>query len=529
MFLDALGVLAAQAGVAFVAEGEPLSPVLSGMKAQDLPSGTATLSATVAKLAAAYDYRAERRGNVFVLKKRYTDPKDLPGVTLEECRLSMRDALHLLAPFSPGFTSPAPSQDPRIKWLIASLTAEQLRAMADRPRGLPVAVLDARQQAQIWRFALHIYVQYPERDAKAALAQLDCVLDPKTTFGWGDQDGQRVFGYEGPLATARGPRVSFCPLLDQGTSAVAGPDGTLRLSLTNPPDAGATDSPVPLPAARRAALGTTLGAAVALLNARPGGAAKLAVDEALSAKPVTVVGAEAAPPAAVLRALADVYGLLVKEEKEEGGDVLRVTRYRRRAVTDVAGLPDALRRVFPEPLVRALRVDDLDAVRAQRRDDLSRTASKKAGETGADPPAMPLNRESGLATAIRHQERFRLQRQLGAAPDALRVAAVRLLKAGVEPRLKVAPGGRVALGALGGPERMALANALMADCLGQMRTLLGRNPPEYITRFAQTVLLGGVTKDEAEKPKFSLFLAQPPSPDGTISYRSAGFTADYVQ
>lgn len=130
-FEKALNMLAAQGKVAFVAEGLPLRATLPPDKAAELAASSSTpLAAVVEKLALAYDYDATRQGDVFVLKKRYTDPHDLPGLTLEECQLSLQDVVRVLNGFSPPVKRGANDPTGEVAWgVIASLSAQQMDAM----------------------------------------------------------------------------------------------------------------------------------------------------------------------------------------------------------------------------------------------------------------------------------------------------------------------------------------------------------------------------------------------------------------
>ena len=82
-FSDALDALTAQGHVAIVAEGAPLVPRLPKKDTQDL-TAPLPLPKVVTKLAAFFDYDAQEQDNVYILTKRYTDPKEMPCVTLEE-------------------------------------------------------------------------------------------------------------------------------------------------------------------------------------------------------------------------------------------------------------------------------------------------------------------------------------------------------------------------------------------------------------------------------------------------------------
>jgi len=99
-FQRAMASLASQAHVALVAEGVPLKPALSAAEAVNL-TAEMPLDQAVSKMAAAYDYDAQRQGSVFVLIKRYSDSHDLPCVTLAECQRAADDLSDVLNVFNP--------------------------------------------------------------------------------------------------------------------------------------------------------------------------------------------------------------------------------------------------------------------------------------------------------------------------------------------------------------------------------------------------------------------------------------------
>ena len=552
-FAGALTALAAQGRVAFVAEGEPLKAALSEAEVDDhFAEGAAALplSAAVEKVATSYDYDAAlaKGGGLFVLRKRYSDPNDLPGVTLEECRLAVRDVLHVLSRYDPAVLQAGMSDDPALQELMASLSPAQLEALQDKQVRLPVSALSPRQRELVWRFALHAYVQTPTNDLRHVRARFDTVLHRDTWFGWSEMLGLRLFGYEGPQAEPLHPGSYFRPL-SHAHLVQYGPGGSASIAQAprpfnrdgTPNERPHADPTQPTPAdveagKNEAAFGsTTLGAAVAALNARGGDAVKFALDETLAAKPVTVVGGEKAAPARVLAALADAYGLPIKEDKD---GTLRLARPKWRAATTVAALGASIRGVFPDPLVRALRLDALEKLRAEDRAVELRQAQQNAAaaareaarqEAGAPRPEptqaqIDAWRAEAMKRWEQQQERSRRWQQLMDRPDTLRVAAMRRLRAGVEPKLKGAPNERVGLEALGGPERRALANILMADCLSSLRGLLGREVPGYITRFDQVVLSGGYGNGPDGKAMFALSLDMP-NPEGTGVRQGPGFAA----
>lgn len=537
-FSDLLDTLSTQANITFIVEGSPFTPALSAEQVKKVSASKVRLSEMVEQVAEAFDYEVTQpSNNLFRMEKRYSDSNDLPGVTLQECRLATRDMLRLLSAWNPKLKAHCP-EDPRVKEFIASLTEEQLQAMAIRSQGLPVSSLSLRQQSQVWQIALHFYVQLPEQDIRAVAAQIDCVLNKNTTFGWSDQRGMRLFGYEGRLRLSDGqPFVYFRPLSHPGR-VMSRADGVVgfitskapsnqpkqflpRDAYHDPTQPGVADTK---PGDAKQHVGTTLGEVVSELNARANGSLSMVVDEALASKPITAIGLEYATPAAILQAAADIYGLRVKKESD---GALRLTRMFWRTPRNIAELPESLRRMFPKPLLRALHIDEIDRVWAQERKERHRRAAQKvAPQNSEDSPSATDKAEEAGKTV----ELIKKRLELKASPTILRIAAVRRLRTGVEPKLETTSNGRVPLTALGEPERTALANVIMADCFQAVNLILSKEPPDYITSFSTTILTGGVGKDPAGKLKFALFLKQPPLPDGTVFFRSAGFSnVDYEQ
>lgn len=530
-FDEALKALAKQANVAFVVEGEPLKSSLSKHEAENMMLDNVRLSEAVRTIAMAYDYDAKRTDKTYVLEKRYTDVNDLPSVTLEECKDSVQDMVRILSVWNPGLAKTC-WFDPDVKTFIASLTQEQLQAMSQKRVGLPVSTMSSDQQKQVWRLALHFYVQRPqEKDISPVLAQIKCAMDEHTMFVKRQLRGLNLFGYEGTLITAGKPYHYFRPLSHPST-VISRADGTVgfityrgsKEPLTDPTDpVGAVPEPGKVATQTKyepSIESTSLGVVVASLSTRQESTVHLAVDETLAAKRVVVIGAETVSPVSVFRALADVYGLRIYKEID---GTLRLTRHQTRPPKDIKSLPDVLRMAFPEPFLRAMHIDKLDEMWTERRQEVM-------SAPGNNIESKSMNSTSSLdpdkTTALQNQmeERTKSRKRMESSPFSLRVAAVRRLRVGVEPRLDESPQARVMATDLSETDRMALACVLMGDCLQGLSRLLSHEPPEYITSFDQTVLTGGVYKDRNQKTKFSLFLEQPPSPNGNVFFRSDGFT-----
>ena len=491
-FLEGLTVLAGQGKVAFVAEGVPLWPTLAPAK---LPgwSGTLPLSEAVDKLAAAYDYAAQRKGNVFVLRKRYTDAHDLPDVTIEECRLAAQDVARLMSPFAPRVPQERGIDPPNTLSLdiLAALSPEQRQAM--QTRQLSVASLSSSQRAVLKRLSLFFYLHSSWDQANEVLIRLD--KTPETRLCFRDlsasKQPERHFGFEFPDKRLGG-RPYFSPFFR-----------VIALNAQTTPPFGIVPTPEPgRDAIDRASAGaTTLDAALTRLNARAAGTAagsgpaRFTADSALGPKTLTLVGDEnewnSTP--ALFSALADVYGLRVITE-EDG--TRRLARYRPRPVRDLADLAAAVHVALPAPLLRAAHEETLNP-------DRIRNPEPQLG-----PNATPEQWKAHLEQKKHILERRRQRFAFVARPDALQREAVRRLRLAVEPLLeKAGPDvAGVPVESLGAREQSAYAVAVTCDLLGEVARKLTPTLPPYVTHLDDAVLAGGPYQDADGETKFGLSL-----------------------
>ena len=200
-FAGAFTELSRQAHVMIVAEDQPLHTALTPGAAAELKLNKdgEPLSALLPKLADAYDYDVQPSGKAFVLKKRYTDAADLPSITVKECALGLAEISRYAESFNPHVPLDEVGKTSVISDLIYSLTPEQLEAMGDNKRGVPVSSLSAIQQEEVQQFVLFFYVQRALRDLPDTLTFLNrTAADPK--FGWHffPQMNARLFGYDSP-------------------------------------------------------------------------------------------------------------------------------------------------------------------------------------------------------------------------------------------------------------------------------------------------------------------------------------------
>lgn len=478
-FTGAIGEVARQARVAFVVEGAPLRPVLPEQEAPDLKV-SAPVSETVSKLARAYGYVSSRDGDVFRLRKRYDDPRDLPDVTLDECERAAQDIRHILMPFRPQVVAAPgaragdlPLIGPTALRLFASLTPEQKRRTRG-DQGLALNALSSEQQKLVRSMALYLYVQTALTDVESFAAYLrrakvSAVLTMKLGAGNSARSGgEGRFGYEVP-----GPKGDlYFSAFDEG---IAVPP--LSQAPTN---AEADTAFVGSESLNRDSV--SLGQLVEQLTER--GPARVTVDDALRARRVLLFGGEAVFAAQVLKAVAFVQGLRVVPG--ENGS-LRLARPTVRVPASVALLPGALRLAVPEPLRRAA-LPDPEPMSLSTAEELNQKL--EAARSDEERQALLQQRREQQQWARRNRK-DRAARLL-----ALRKAAgQRLFMLSRPEREKPGGDGRVPVAALTEPGRNLFAVALMAPLLNGLQFALRQQPPRYITQFDQLSISTESTKN----------------------------------
>jgi len=494
-FAPAFTALAEQAHVTVVAEDQPLHSTLTPQAVAGLKLNKAgePLSVLLPRLAA-YDYDVEPSGKAFLLKKRYTDAADLPSVTVKECALGLEEANRYAENFNPHIPLGFPNKSPVIKDLIYSLTPEQLEAMGDIHRGVPVASLSPVQQQEVQQFVLHLYVQRAINDLPNIIAAISRVVVTDPQFSWrvcaSITDSPfvrrnlgtniRMFGYD---AISNVGKPIFVTLSKPDQVRVDYQGG---IRLTPRQEAGAPDAqwqiapgdmtdPLPVRANAPPPVSASLAEIVARLNARAADSPKdnglkVTVEPYLAPKRAAVFGEVWATPRQELTALADVYGLRVFKDDPAGGhDRLRLTRQTAQVPLDVVALHDSLLRSLPDPLVRAARMH---------------------------PARVPFNPAAPIPPI----------------PDSLSpllVYAVRQIRTAAEPKIRASKEGKVALSALSEQEGRAFAVTLMVDTMESLSDLVSANLPKEFTQFNELRLSGGLHDDQDGKKRLTLLLALP--------------------
>lgn len=472
-FYEAFSTLAQKAHVTFVIESEPLHPMLGPNIPIGLTPKGEPLSTLVPKIAAAYDYETVRSGNVFILTKYFSNPEDIPDVTLAECAQAMDDVALVLAPFNPQFKYGQVEKSPAIQDLLSSLMPEQIAALQDNKHGLAVASLPPNQQQEAEQLVLFLYVQLPLGNTISAMRQIKSIGEAVPVFCrrnlsnlWIkapriDMGGINLFGVEylGVLAG----RTRFIPLSKPNNVSSEGGgigvtwgglnDGKPVLSDNDPTD----PTPPAIPAAPLGAAGSvvnseTLDAIINRLNTRIGGKPKLTVDAALAPKRVAIFGEQFTPPIKILDALAALYGLRVRHSDDEKS--LRLTRRLFQVPLTPEGISLAIQALMPAPLIRAR------------------------------------------------------QNYLGRQPAPLHIAAVRALRTVIEPKLKASKTSRVSLSELSSRENMALAAALMADTAGTLEDAFSQPFPPGVLN-PNILRLIGTVQEKNGRRTIDLHLALP--------------------
>ena len=515
-FEVALQAVASQSHMGVVAEATPLHGRLLPTTPLSLPPNSPT-SVVLGTVAAAYDYDVQRQGNLFVLQKRYSDSNDLPDVTPEECALALDDMAQVLAVLNPGppELGGGPHVTPLLVRVAATLTPAQFQAMEEQTadKGLSVASLSDEQQSLIRRFALTSYIYYIWADVQNALYQLRRVDTTTLSVEKRRQVATQTtrMGDEPPVTrtiiqdTAFGFNIRDFygrPLftqLDENAAFYA---------------ATSDQPPAVLPAAQPGSFSsgdgyTTLGAVIKALNAR---GARVTMPAALQAKTLTVYGAGTADPEQLLKAVAAVYGLRYAKEKDGRK---RLTRPTISVPLTVDGLPDAVRRVLPSPLLRAMHDGELEKANRQQEEWIF----GKTLKTQADLIKM---QQEQYQIAKRYQD-------LRSLPDTLhRTAAARLhasydaemAKQRVMAATKPAgalPTERIPLSSLPAAARSAFAVALTTGTLDDVIHTLGRQAPAWAADVNACYLTGGLHPDPA-RPGVQTFsmMVSPANADGSL-------------
>ena len=500
-FEPALQAVASQAHVTVLAEGLPLHWQQPAVKLRSLPLRSPA-SAAMEALAEDYDYAVQRQGNIVIFLKRYSDKNDLPDVPLEECDEALRDIVTVLKALSPGPPRDqdfgGPSLNPQLVGIAATLTPDQFQAMKQQTadKGLSIASLSDATRSQIHYFVLVNYVRDVMDEVQGARSRLSQACKAGLYVKRSTQVGTRTIqiGNDAPVTQTITQNTSFGFNVYDGIGRVSFDPLDENAAFT----ASASDQMPAPPAAPPMPVGsgdgyTTLGAVAKALNAR---GTRVTVARVLVEKTMTLYRADSIDPEKLLKAISTLYGL--RYFKEEDGRK-QLTRPDISVPLTVAALPDAVRRVLPAPLLRALH------------DGGAAKGYQAEAALTAPPP-------SDLVKWQRQQsEREKKFREWFFLPGALHYIAVADLRAAYDAQLaktnttvkkelaqkqSTPP---IPMSAFPMPARSALALALMTDFLDHVANQMGQQAPDWAANPDACYLTGGLQADPA-RPGIQIFV-----------------------
>lgn len=481
-FVEALQLIAKQWKIGIVVEG---SPMPSGSIPADLRLD-ADLKEAVDQVSRQYDYDIQRRGNVFLLTKRYTDPADYPDITPDEYRLALAAASRVLAGFNPKFTSEEKNGTP-VAAIGRLLTPEQTDALAHG--GIPVQSLSTEQRAEAWKIALRYYVQFDAEAATTSANYLNSIFKQDPVFKRKVIQGIDAFGFE--VSGGSPPKPTFYPMSNPDSVHV-GPKGAIvRISSgdkkTVAPTTDRTDpnaeGSVPVTVPESSGIAMTLNRMVDDLNVRSNGVNRYKVDPVLAAKTVVAVGMDFVPPFEMFQALAELYGLRLKQDDDHS---VLLTRKRDPAAQTLDQVPRALREMVPTPLRHWFH---------------ARQQSPERFHSGEN----PLLREDYANPATE-----------------ARLAAIRLFRAKVEPEVLARKDKQIRLSELSDDTKKLFALTLAIGDLGQVAWMGERAAPPYVTDFDHIILTGSLTAGADGKPRLAMFLSYKDPRTGQL-HQGTGF------
>ncbi len=525
-FFSHFSTFAKQGKVTVVAEDVPLHLMLTPEEKKLLneAEGEALPRKRIEKEAALFDYETQwLNSDVLLLKKKYTNPKDFPFVTLSEAKRTLDYAERTIKPFSADYEMPA-SLDlkPAFNNALISLTENQLALM--KQANLPTSTLTPGQRQQMWNVLVNLYI---DKDAlltvQSGQSDLKFVSGPDGFLSASAGGPNRKFVFARPAVNNPVSKFNTIPLCYEKGRYRTAFGGGIRFPKLNadgneiPFYDASEPEPIDLTIAAEQTEAHKNESVVLLntlatqLNQSAAGKETYAVDDVLKNKPVTIFGRENTTRAALFNAAASVYGLrVVPAESDPSGKNTFMTTLAAFKARSLADASRAVRSILPAPYLRALHLPEMnlaydaaDKAKAERiAQENARNARRARGEVVPEP----------VETEAEKQARKEAKEKASAswtkwadAPDTLEQAAFRRLRATVEPRVKASPDGRVPFSELTRAEEAAFTTAIMRIALDGLQNFCLAKQQSYIERFDQLVLSGGPYLDSDDhKPYIEL-------------------------
>lgn len=559
--VGALTLLSQNAEVGFVVEGRPyhnfVNPEAPLLRSRLQTGKPLSLKEVVAEIARAYDYYAEGKAPLFLLRKRYGHADDVAEVTLSEMKHFLDVAARLGTPYVPSFPH-VNGIDVRYQTFSQSLTPEQVmllqrdtkrpterelkgfeelqkfsRVRLAIPNHLPASrfhepgekpgiaahLLSFPQQQFLYDVGLNHWLGEHLRQVQHGAGLLNA-LDANTYFAH-----KKVGVHDALICFYRHNQVNyealFSPISRLSRQFAATLLENEPLQGPDPSDPQPSDYDNGVPRAGNwedSDLTVTLGTLVDTLTASAGtsgGAAQVTytISPALRAKRVTLVGTAKVKPDSTLTGAANLFNLSV----EAGDGTTKLTFPPLPKVKNVEALGAALRHVMPRPLLTICEVQAKARTRAERTDWATSSGLPLLGPPRAANEDMEDNRTDDDEALSVHTASERTNK------------AVRRLRVLIEPRLGAARSRQLHWKALTEQEKTLTAWIMASDAFTEIYRVMRKTKlPSYLTSLPAGRAIA-FTDDVGEDRWLRVYLQAPSLPNSDAPPETVGGTGVIVR
>jgi hypothetical protein len=504
-FVSGIDAIARKGDVAIIAESVPLPKELDKQTVAKLSGREMTMEEAVNGIAEIYDYEVcyekhaknkDNHKNVIVLRKKYTDVRDLPDVTIEECARSVARIYQVLR--SEGPIPPVESNTSLLRSIYARLSPEQRQRLLND--GMPLRDLDHLQQQMIKRMSLHLYLSAVLEDLQEADYYFKTFATQsvrRDMSGDTSKPEKSVLGIAIKDVLHRDGFIPLCDIVDVTSSADRKGNKRIIYQYTSIRDGA-----------------TSLSDAVVEINNRlaktsDGNHKPYSIDKELRDKTVAICGAENALPDQLAQALAEVYGLRIAIGTEQR----RITTKNVPPVSGPFNAARAAQQLLPDSLRRFGRVgvkweiyQDLEKAYSEQRSSPPDTRSQYESKINK------LHRDLSLLQDSRLNDR-ELYPEIG---RRIFWSAEELQKS--DPKLSLMSG--IPVSRLNPVGKSALANWYILPVMFSIEKYLDPGSAPFLTEFHRVILSGSIVVEKGRR-HFSLYLNLVP-PRGVKPRRYAG-------
>ena len=480
--------------VCFVVEGEPLIT----MKTKPFVLKTEnSLEKIVHNLAEEYDFDVIKKKQVFIYKKRYTDPADLPDITLGECREAFKNIQIMNEQFGFDFPkdginhyNPVVQIKNFMETFTSSFTAEQIDGLSQN--GIPCSSLSIEQKKVLRSYMVYTYLREEALAGDSAGKIFERILKNNAAFEYKNIQDIHAFGFsfderfdklndfyalshQNKITNSfsNGPTVAS----HTRTSIINGVRVIDEIPDTSDPSLLNTD-PTSIPLSGKETV--SLNEALRDINSLPNGDGIVyRINPALGEKRVILTGSEFGEAADEIDALTNVYGLRLVRTNEHSA-FISFPQYT--YPIELNRLGDALRKAIPNPLLRAITAN-------------------------SDPKLNEVS--NGYITTLDN---------INKRCKELELQSVRWVRATVEADLERSGKKSIPFSKASELHRKLIALFFAANGVNRILGTFTSQPPSRIYDFEKIMLHSTIITDESHKKMFQLDIATPDRLPG--SYRT---------